>query len=63
MTEPEAVETGRTSHAKGVRRPRVAIVYHFFANYRAAVMVELARRSGLLWLECWARGIGFEAAG
>jgi 1,2-diacylglycerol 3-alpha-glucosyltransferase len=30
-----------------VRRPRVAIVYHFFAHYRAAVMVELARRSGL----------------
>ncbi len=47
MTEPEAAETGQPSRAKGVRRPRVAIVYHFFAHYRAAVMVELARRSGL----------------
>lgn len=31
------------------RRPRVAIVYHFFAHYRAAVMVELARRGRCDW--------------
>lgn len=31
------------------RRPRVAIVYHFFAHYRAAVMVELARRGQCSW--------------
>jgi glycosyltransferase involved in cell wall biosynthesis len=31
------------------RRPRVAVVYHFFAHYRAAVMVELARHGRCQW--------------
>lgn len=35
--------------ANARRRPSVAIVYHFFAHYRAAVMVELARNGRCGW--------------
>ncbi|MBL9121955.1 MAG: glycosyltransferase family 4 protein [Phycisphaerae bacterium] len=41
--------THSTSATSPSRRPRVAIVYHFFAHYRAAVMVELVRNGRCDW--------------
>lgn len=49
MATVSASSEAASTTQSAARRPRVAIVYHFFAHYRAAVMVELARRARGSW--------------